>query len=60
MRLTTAGVASNIHDHVVGRITTRPTADRSESIIVTTVLADLDGYRGVITTNHDSALSTTH
>lgn len=59
MRLTTAGVASNIYGHVVGRITTRPTADRSESIIVTTVLADLDGYRGIITTNHDSTLNTT-
>lgn len=59
MRLTTAGVASNINDHVVGRITTRPTADRSESIIVTTVLTDLDGYRGIITTNQSGALSTT-
>jgi His-Xaa-Ser system radical SAM maturase HxsC len=58
MRLTTTGFASNIDDQVVGRITRDPASDRSESIIVTEVLTDLDGYRGVITANDDSMLST--
>jgi His-Xaa-Ser system radical SAM maturase HxsC len=59
MRLTTTGIASNIDDCVVGRITRCPTADRSKNIIVARVLTDLDGYRGIITANHESVLNTT-
>ena len=58
MRLTTTGIANNIDQSVVGRITTRPLADRSETIIVTTALTGLDGYRGIVTTNQDRVTST--
>lgn len=53
MRLTTTGIATDVIEPVVGRVTTVPVADRSHSILVGRLAGqDLNGYRGLITTDH--------